>query len=56
LIYKENDDLHWLAKKKKIPSHISIQGDSCTFDNGESEYDDQIALSPTSVKGEGIIL
>jgi hypothetical protein len=44
-----------VGKKKKNPP-ISIQGDSYCFDNCESEYDDQIALSPTRCKGEGIKL
>jgi hypothetical protein len=43
-----------VGKKKSLP--ISIQGDSYSFDNGESEYNDQIALSPTIVKEEGIRL
>jgi hypothetical protein len=32
---------------------VKIQGDSYDFDIDESEYDNQIALSPTNVKGEG---
>jgi len=32
---------------------VKIQGDSYDFDIAESEYDNQIALSPTSVNGEG---
>ena len=31
-----------------------MQGDSSSFEIAESEYDNQIALSPTNVKGEGI--
>ena len=30
---------------------VKIQGDSYSFDIGESEYGNQIALSPTNVKG-----
>jgi hypothetical protein len=43
-----------LWEKNSLP--ISIQGDSHSFDNGESEYNDQIALLPTIVKEEGIRL
>jgi len=32
---------------------LKIQGNSYSFDIAESEYDTQIALSPTIVKGEG---
>jgi len=35
---------------------VKIQGDSYDFDTDECEYDNQIALSPTNVKGEGIEL
>jgi len=35
---------------------VKIQGDSYDFDIDESEYDNQIALSPTNVKGEGMKL
>jgi hypothetical protein len=33
---------------------VKILGDSYSFDIGESEYDNQIALSPTKVMEEGI--
>ena len=36
--------------------NVKIQGYSCSFDFAESEYDKQIAPSPTSVKGKGIKL
>ena len=48
------DKLHWTAPRKSFP--VKIQGDYCSFDIAESEYDNQIALSHTNVKGEGIIL
>jgi hypothetical protein len=35
---------------------VKIQGDSYSFDIAESEYDNQIALSLTIVKGGGIKL
>jgi len=35
---------------------VKIQGDSYNFDIAESEYENQIALSPTNVKGEGMKL
>ena len=38
------------TRKQLLP--VKIQGDSYSFDIAESEYDNQIALSPTSVKGE----
>jgi hypothetical protein len=40
--------IHWSAKKT-LPD--KIQGDSYSFDISEFEYDNQIALSPTNVKG-----
>jgi len=33
---------------------VKIQGNSYTFDIAESEYDNQNAMSPVNVKGEGI--
>ena len=48
--------LHWSVKKKKIfwlP--VKIQGDSYSFVIAESKYDNQIAPSPTNVKGKGKI-
>ena len=48
------DKLHWSAPKKSFP--VKIQGDYYSFDIAESEYDNQSALSPTNVKGEGINL
>jgi len=41
-------------EKKSFP--VKIQGDYCSFDIAESEYDNQIALSLTNVQGEGINL
>jgi hypothetical protein len=35
---------------------LKIQGDSCSFDFAESEYDNQIAPSTTNVKEKGIKL
>jgi hypothetical protein len=35
---------------------VKIQGDSYDLDIAKAEYDNQIALSPTNVKGEGIKL
>ena len=35
---------------------VKIQGVSYSFDIAESEYDNQIALSPSNVKGERIKL
>ena len=46
--------LHWSTQKKKLP--LKIQGDYCSFDIAESEYDNKIALSPTNVKGERVKL
>jgi hypothetical protein len=46
------DKVHWSAPKKSFP--VKIHGDCYSFDIAESEYDNQIALSPTIVKGEGI--
>jgi len=40
----------WLKK------NVEIQGNSCSFDFAESEYDNQTVLSSTSVTGEGIKL
>jgi hypothetical protein len=48
------DKLHCSAKRKEFP--VKIQGDYYNFDIAESEYDNQSALPPTSVKGEGIQL
>jgi hypothetical protein len=45
-----------LVKKKKNFLPVKIQGNSYSFDVAESEYDNQIALSPTIVKGERIRL
>jgi hypothetical protein len=42
--------------KKPFSLPVKIQGDSYSFDISESEYDNQIALSPTNVKEEGIKL
>jgi hypothetical protein len=42
--------------KKKFLLPVKIQGNSYSLDIAESEYDNQIALSPASVKGEGIKL
>jgi len=39
--------------KKNLP--VKIKGDSYNFDTTESEYGNQIALSPTNFKTEGII-
>ena len=41
-------------KKKLLP--VKNQGDSYTSDIAESEYDNQIVLSPTSLKEEKIKL
>jgi hypothetical protein len=35
-------------------NNFEIQGDSCSFDFAESEYDNKIAPSPTTIKGKGI--
>jgi len=35
---------------------VTVQGNSYTFDIAESEYDNQIAMPRTNVKGEGIKL
>jgi hypothetical protein len=43
-----------LVKKKKFLLPGKIQGNSCSLDIAEYDYDNQSALSPTSVKGEGI--
>jgi hypothetical protein len=44
--------VHWSAQKKSFPDKIN---DNCySFDIAESEYENQIALSPTVVKGEGL--
>jgi hypothetical protein len=40
--------------KKKLP--LKIQGDSHSFDIAESKHENQIALSPTNIKGERIKL
>jgi hypothetical protein len=40
--------------KKMFLLPVKIQGNSYSFDIAESEYDNQIALSPANVKGEGI--
>ena len=37
-----------------FPFPVKIQGDSYGSGVGESEYDNQIALSPTIFKGQGI--
>jgi len=39
---------------KKFP--VKIQGDSCCFDFAESEFDNQIAQTPTNAKGWGLNL
>ena len=41
-----------MVRKKKISRPVKIQGNSYSFEAAESEYDNQIPLSPTSVKGE----
>jgi len=48
------DKTGWSVKQKKkmLPGKIHV--DSYSFDIAESEYDNQIALSPTSVKWERI--
>lgn len=46
---------HWSAKLKKIYP-VKIHSDSNSFDSVESEYDNQIAPSPTNVKEERIKL
>jgi len=38
------------------PLSVKIQSGSYSFNIAEAEYDNQIALSPSNVKGEGIIL
>ena len=45
-----------MNRKKKISPPVKIQGNSYSFEAAESEYDNQIPLSPTSVKGERITL
>jgi len=45
-----------VGKKKLFSFPVKIQGDSYSFDIAESEYDNQIALSPTNVMEEGIKL
>jgi len=40
---------HWSDQKKFLLFPDKIQGDSYDFDIAESEYDNQIALSPTNV-------
>jgi hypothetical protein len=42
--------LHWSAKKNFFPLPVKVQGDSYSLDIAESEYDNQIALSPTNFK------
>jgi hypothetical protein len=41
-------------QKKFLSLPVKVQGDSHSFDIVEYEYDNQIALSPTSVKGKGV--
>jgi hypothetical protein len=52
---KPLDRLHWSANRKKNRFLFKFS-DSYNFDIDESEYDNQIALSPTNVKGGGIKL
>jgi hypothetical protein len=40
-----------VGRKERLS--VKIQGDSYSFDIAESDYDNQIALSPTNVKGKG---
>jgi hypothetical protein len=39
---------------KKVSLPVKTQGDSYSSGNAKSEYDNQIALSPTNIKGERI--
>jgi hypothetical protein len=41
-------------KKKLFSLPVKIQGDSNSFDIAESKYENQIALSRTNMKTEGI--
>jgi hypothetical protein len=43
-----------MVGERKFPLPVKIQRYYYSFDIAESEYDNQIALSPTSVKGEEI--
>jgi hypothetical protein len=45
---------HIVTASRKITLVGKIQGDSYSFDIAESEYDNQILLSPTNVKWRGI--
>jgi hypothetical protein len=45
-----------LAGGKKYSLLVKIQSDSSSFDIAKSQYDNQIALSPTSVKEKGLNL
>jgi hypothetical protein len=40
--------------KTIFPLPVKIYGDSCSLGIAKYEYDNQIALSPTNVNGEGI--
>lgn len=49
-----NEKQTTFVEKKSIP--VKTESDSSNFDIAESEKDNQIALLPTSVTGEGIKL
>jgi hypothetical protein len=44
------DNIGQQKKENFFSLSVKIRGDSYHFDIAESEYDDQIALLPTSVK------
>ena len=49
-----NHRLHWLANRTFPSLPVQIQGDSYSSDIAKSEYDNQIALSPTNFKKGGL--
>ena len=46
----------WSAVTVYFLLHVKIQSDSYNFDIADYKYDNQIALSPSIIKGEGINL
>jgi hypothetical protein len=55
-ITKRRLNLITLVGERKFSLAVKIQCNYYSFDTAECEYDNQIALSPTSVKGEEIKL
>jgi len=45
-------ELHWSGINKSLP--FKIYAGSYSFDVAESEFDNEIALSPSSVKDKGL--